>query len=172
MRETQTAALAQALAAVPEEALTRFAAAVQAHPRVFVCGAGRSGLMLRAFAMRLAQMGRTAYVAGETTTPALAAGDLLVLASASGGTPSVLRAARVAADCGAALLTVSAREASPLAALHTPDILLSLPDKDHPADGAPMGTLFEQALLLTLDEVILRLHPDPERMRANHANLE
>ena len=62
---------------------------IDAHGRVFVYGAGRSGLMLRALAMRLMQMGKCAYVVGETVTPSVEEGDLLILASASGKTHSV-----------------------------------------------------------------------------------
>ena len=54
-----------ALGKVPREA----AECVRAHDRVFVGGAGRSGLMLRAFAMRLMQTGREVCVIGETVTP-------------------------------------------------------------------------------------------------------
>lgn len=172
MKEQQTQALARVLSQASEEAVLRLAAAVEAHARVFVCAAGRSGLMLRAFAMRLAQMGRTVYVAGETVTPAIAADDLLVLASASGRTASVLHAAQVARACGARLFVISARPDSPLADLHAPDLLLAAPDKDVAGPDALMGTLFEQALLLTLDEAVLRMRPSAEGMRAAHANLE
>ena len=38
---------------------------------IFVYGTGRSGLMLKAFAMRLMQMNYSVYVIGETITPAI-----------------------------------------------------------------------------------------------------
>ena len=172
MKEQQIKALSRVLESVPETAKQRLALAVEGHARVFVCASGRSGLMLRAFAMRLAQMGRTVYVAGETVTPAIRAGDLLVLASASGHTSAVVHAAQVGLAYKADLLVISARAASPLAALHAPDVLLAAPDKDSAEEDVLMGTLFEQALLLLLDETVQRLRPDPARLRANHANLE
>ena len=64
--------LEEALTRLPPDAEERAARFVTAHGRVFVAGMGRSGLMLRAFAIRLAQMGLTVYVAGETVTPAVA----------------------------------------------------------------------------------------------------
>ena len=54
--------------------------------RVYVAGAGRSGLIARAFAMRLLHLGFDVYVVGETVTPALQPGDTLVVFSGSGET--------------------------------------------------------------------------------------
>ena len=49
--------------------------------------------------MRLMQMGYISYVVGETITPALKEGDLLIVASASGETNSVCQAVK-SALCG------------------------------------------------------------------------
>lgn len=38
---------------------------------IFIMGAGRSGLVGKAFAMRLMHLGFTSYVVGESTTPAV-----------------------------------------------------------------------------------------------------
>lgn len=54
--------------------------------RVFVHGAGRSGLALQMTAMRLMHVGLQVHVVGETTTPAIGEGDLLLTASGSGTT--------------------------------------------------------------------------------------
>ena len=54
--------------------------------RVFVVALGRSGMLARMFAMRLMQIGLTAHVVGDVTTPAIAPGDLLVAISGSGRT--------------------------------------------------------------------------------------
>lgn len=158
---------------IPADAVDRLAAAVESHRRVFVHATGRSGLMLRAFAMRLMQTGRCAYVAGETVTPALAAGDLLILASASGRTHSVCHNAEVAQSVGADLFILTAAPDSPLTALHPADVVLPAPSKD--TGGASiqaMGSLFEQALLLFCDAAILKLPGAHEDMRRVHANLE
>lgn len=60
--------------------------------KVFVAGAGRSGLMGRAFAMRLMHVGKEVYVVGETVTPGIEPGDVLVLGSGSGETKEIGRA--------------------------------------------------------------------------------
>ena len=146
---------------------------ILAHERVFVGGAGRSGLMLKAFAMRLTQMGRTVYAAGESVTPAVEGEDLVILASASGSTGTVLRYAQTAKAAGADLFIVTAAPDSPLAAIHPADIVLPCGSKDRPSESVQvMGSLFEQALLLYCDAVVMALDPDPDVMRRRHANLE
>ena len=155
------------------EDVERAAQCVMTHERVFVGGAGRSGLMLKAFAMRLMQMGKTVYVAGETVTPAVEKGDLVFLASASGATHSVLHYAETAKQIGADLFVVTASKDMPLAAIHPADVILPCGSKDQRnGSGQVMGSLFEQALLLYCDAVVQSLPADPERMRRRHANLE
>ncbi|KPJ68548.1 MAG: 6-phospho 3-hexuloisomerase, partial [Syntrophobacter sp. DG_60] len=55
-------------------------------PRIYVVGAGRSGMVARAFAMRLVHLGRKVFVVGETVTPALRKEDTLLAVSGSGKT--------------------------------------------------------------------------------------
>src|SRR5919206_3998258 len=62
-------------------------------PRVFVTGEGRSGLMSKAFAMRLMHLGLTVYAMGETITPAVRQDDLVVAVSGSGTTGGTVRTA-------------------------------------------------------------------------------
>ena len=44
--------------------------------KVLVVGVGRSGLVARAFAMRLMHLGFRSYVLGETITPSVGEGDV------------------------------------------------------------------------------------------------
>jgi len=68
------AEIADCLACVRPESLEAALSRIQAAPRVFVAGAGRSGFMVRGFAMRLMHAGKIAHVVGEPTTPAVAPG--------------------------------------------------------------------------------------------------
>ncbi len=88
------------LAQVPPEGLERLVEAVLSADRLYVAGGGRSGLMARAFAMRLMQLGLVTYVVGETTTPAIRAGDLLLACSASGETQVTVTVSEVAKKAG------------------------------------------------------------------------
>ena len=165
--------LQQTAALLPENAVARCADKIAAHERVFVYGAGRTGLMLKALAMRLMQLGKTAYVVGETITPSIQKGDLLIVASASGTTHSVCHFAAEAVKAKAALLVITAEKDSPLAQLSAPDLIIPAPTKHNlPASGQLMGSLFEQMVLLFSDAVTMALAENRETLSRNHANLE
>lgn len=167
-------ALAEVFRQLPEDSAERTACIINAHPRIFVYGAGRSGLMLKALAMRLAQAGRVVYVVGETVTPAIGENDLLILASASGNTASVCRYAKIAKNSGADLLVLTASPASELIGIAgKADVCFHTPTKEDGVNSVSlMGTLFEQAILLFCDQVILCLNEDAAEMRKRHTNLE
>ena len=75
---------------VSQDEMEKFADAILKADRIFVAGAGRSGFVARAFANRLMHMGLTVFFVGEPTTPAIKAGDLLVIGSGSGETGSLV----------------------------------------------------------------------------------
>ncbi len=77
--------------------------ALNAAQRVFVAGEGRSGFMAKAFAMRLMHLGLPVHVVGETTTPSVADGDVVVGVSGSGTTAGTVRVAEQAVKVGAAV---------------------------------------------------------------------
>jgi len=149
--------------------------------RIFVAGAGRSGFMVKAFGMRLMHMGYGVYVVGETITPNLMSEDLLIIASGSGATGSLVVMAQKAKAIGARIGLVTIDEQSPIAKLA--DIVLTIPAPSpkvqRETDSTsiqPMGSLFEQSLLLTLDALILMLmerqNKTSDTMFTRHANLE
>lgn len=151
---------------------------IQQHKRIFVYGTGRSGLMLKAFAMRLMQLGLNSFVVGETTTPAVQKGDLLILASASGETESVNIMAKSALNQGIDLAIICASNTSTLAKLQTPNILLQSGTKFNKSQVSkqPLGSLFEQMLLIIFDTVILVMSKKQKSsnndMAQRHASLE
>ncbi|MGC9122346.1 MAG: SIS domain-containing protein, partial [Thermogladius sp.] len=69
--------------------------------KVFVTGAGRSGLVIKAFALRLMHLGFQVYVMGETIVPSMKKGDVLIALSGSGRTKSVVSVAEAAKSVGA-----------------------------------------------------------------------
>lgn len=147
---------------------------------IFVAGAGRSGLMMRAFAMRLMHMGLHVYVVGETITPGIAAGDLLVIGSGSGETKSLAAMAAKAKSIGAVVAALTVVPESTLGQLASDRVVIPAATKDGAAgaaaSGQPMGSLFEQTLLLLLDTIVLHLMErkslEGSAMFNNHANLE
>ena len=149
---------------------------IKEHKRIFVYGTGRSGLMLKAFAMRLMQIGLNSYVVGETTTASVQEGDLLIVASASGETGSVCMTAESAQ--GVDLIVISSAPESTLGKIHTPDIEIEAATKfaTSKVSVQPLGSLFEQMLLMVFDTIILEMSEEKEGsnedMAKRHASLE
>ncbi|RLP72320.1 SIS domain-containing protein, partial [Mycetocola manganoxydans] len=83
--------------------------------RVFVLGAGRSGLALQMTAMRLMHLGLNVHIVGEVTAPAIGPGDVLLTASGSGTTTSIVRGADAAVNAGADVAVITTAADSPLA---------------------------------------------------------
>jgi 6-phospho-3-hexuloisomerase len=163
--------VSQALADVQPAQVAALGEAIVGASRVFVGGAGRSGLVGRCFAVRLVQLGFPVHVVGAATTPAIAASDLLVMVSASGETDTTCLLARKATAAGARVAALTAARHSLLAA--GTDLAVIIPATGSCQYG---GSLFEQCALLVLDSVALDLQhrrgQTPDQMDARHANLE
>jgi len=146
---------------------------------VVIAGEGRSGLVGRTFAMRLMQMGVAAYVAGETITPAVGAGDLFIAISGSGRTAATLTCARSAREAGADVALISARREGPLADLAADVLVIPGATKGRDPGEAtsvqPLSSLFDQALHVALDALVMllmrRLGRSEDEMRRAHTNL-
>ncbi len=110
---------------VSTDSLARAGELMESSPRVFVVGAGRSGLCMRALALRLMHLGKTAYVVGETSTPKISGADLLVIGSGSGRTSGLLALAGKAKRLGAKILLFTTDTTSPLAELA--DLRVNIP---------------------------------------------
>jgi 6-phospho-3-hexuloisomerase len=150
--------------------------------RIFLMGAGRSGLAARAFAMRLMHMGFDVHVVGETTAPAVAPDDLVIAVSGSGETPSIANLGAISKKIGSKLATVTSNKDSTLGKIS--DIVVIVPgrpkeDIDYEdyherrmigyTQLAPLGTVFEITALVFLDAVISELMV---RTGANEAELK
>ncbi|MBC7285062.1 SIS domain-containing protein, partial [Hoeflea sp.] len=148
--------------------------------RIFLIGVGREGLATRAFTMRLMHLGKEAHWIWDDTTPAIGPGDLLIATSGSGaiGHIDYVHGQAVAAGAETAVVTgdpsgTTARKAK---------LLLWLPaavfkgTADVVPSTQPMGNLFEQALLILFDQIVIalreRLGAHPEDMVARHRNVE
>lgn len=148
--------------------------------KIFVAGAGRSGLMGKSFVMRMMHMGIDAYVVGETVTANLEQGDLLIIGSGSGETTTLIAIAEKAKKLGGIVALVTTSTESTLGRIA--DIIVSLPGAQKDKSNSnyhtiqPMGSLFEQTTLLFYDALILRFMEikglDSNKMYGKHANLE
>lgn len=146
---------------------------------IFVGGAGRSLMMMKAFAMRLMHIGLDSYVVGETTTPGVLAGDLLIAGSGSGRTRLTQALVEAAAARGARTAVITGHANSPLAQTADHCVHLQAPvvfiNAERPTRQPP-GTLFEQSLLAQCDAMILMLMhrrgTTEEEIRRRHTKFE
>jgi 6-phospho-3-hexuloisomerase len=148
---------------------------------IFVIGAGRSGYIAKAFAMRLMHLGYTVFVVGEAVTPRIKKDDTLIAISGSGETTSVVNISRKAKEMiGSSLIAVTSKEDSTLAKMADVVVLIKGKIKTEKDDAisqlAPLGTMFELAAMIFLDalvsELMYRKHLTERDLEARHAVLE
>ncbi|MBN1432673.1 MAG: SIS domain-containing protein [Methanomicrobiaceae archaeon] len=158
---------------ISDEEINSFISALLRANRIYVAGAGRSGLIGRAFAMRLMHIGLESYVVGETVTPAMEPGDAVLVFSGSGETNSMVDIAESAKALGGVLCLITSHRDSSIGKLADYIVEIpSTPPKDqewpntfevrqltggykslsHPL--AAIGTLYETAAMVFSDAVI------------------
>ena len=172
--------LNRTLPAIPANEIESFSGLIMNANNIFVSGAGRSRFAVMAFCMRLMHMGFAAYMVGETTTPGIKQGDLLIIGSGSGETATLSCHAKKAKDAGAHLALVSIYPQSTIGQLADVVVQIRAPTPKAAESGfisiQPMGSLFEQSLFLLLDSVVLLLMDKKDDNSADmftkHANLE
>lgn len=151
------------------DSIKRMLTEIQDAKRIFLLGAGRSGLVGRAFAMRLMHLGLSPHVVGETTTPNASDEDVVIVISGSGQTPLVVDWSKAAKDIGATVIAITSNKDSKLRNLA--DIVIELPGRTKEDAGrylechmhgeysnlTPLGTSFEISASVFLDAVIAEL---------------
>ncbi len=154
---------------------TSFVKRLLSAKRIFIYGSGRSGLVGRAFAIRLLHLGLIVYVIGESITPSIRKGDVVVVISRTGETYPVLVTAQIARNMGIEIICIVENEKSSIAKLSDLIIALPLKSDSERSKYAPLGTLFEIAAQIYLDgiiaELMARLNQTENDMRERHAVL-
>ena len=156
--------------------------------KIFIVGAGRSGLVGKAFAMRLMQIGLRVYVVGETITPSMEEGDLLIAISNSGETRSVCLASQIAMSIKGNIVGITSNKNSRLAKKATKSIIIDTKHRTDPnrfvqkgfhnevPSFAPLGTLFEVSTFLFFEGLIgslmERMNRKEEDLKKMHSVLE
>ncbi len=145
-----------------ENRISELINAIQGAKRVFVMGAGRSGFVAKAFAMRLMHLGYNVYVVGETVTPRIDKEDILIAISGSGETTSVVNISKKAKEViGSKLVAITGNPNSSLAKMS--DIVVLVKGKlknetnEELSQIAPLGTMFELMSLIFLDGLVAEL---------------
>ncbi len=158
--------------------------------QVFVMGAGRSGLVAKAFAMRLMHLGLSVYVVGETTTPAVVPQDIVIAISGSGETRTIADLGKLAKDIGSTLITITSKKDSTLGKISDIAVIIPSKNKNDPDEAGylerhmrgdyknmpPLGTSFEITSLVFLDSVVGQLimltGASEAELKSRHTNIE
>ena len=173
-----------------KDAIDEFENILIGSKNIFVTGAGRSGLAAKAFAMRLMHLGLSAYVVGETISPAIYEDDCIVAISGSGETNTIVSAAKISKNRGAKVLALTSYPESTLGQLADCYILVKGRTKKEVDDEnymkrqiygnytslTPLGTAFELTTLVFLDaivsELMEKMHQTESDLKARHTVLE
>jgi len=148
--------------------------------KIVAVGAGRVGMAIRGFAMRLGHLGKKAWMIGDATVPGIGAGDLLVVASGSGETQTIFDLVEIAKKNKAKIVLVTGNPESRMGKLADAIVQIKAPSKTKPVEGfssiQPMTTLNEQCLGVFFDAVVLllmeKMGETHDTMWARHSNLE
>lgn len=172
--------IGRAAAAVDPRELEVLAREIAGARQLILHGAGREGLMMQALAMRLHHLGLSAHVWGDMSMPPAGQGDLVLLAAGPGDLPTVGVLAELARKEGARSACITAQPSGSTPG--TCDLVLVIPaqtmadDQGVDASVLPMGSVFEGALFLVSEMLVLQLavllDQSPEDIRVRHANLE
>lgn len=168
------------LSGVNEAQVDELVRAILGSKKIIAVGAGRVGLALKAFAMRLGHLGREAYMLGDTTVPRVGEGDLLLVCSGSGETQTIYDVADIAKRNKAKVALVTGNRDSRMGKLADIIMEIKAPSKtkkvEESVSAQPMTTLNEQCLGVFFDATVLRLmvelNENNDTMWARHSNLE
>jgi 6-phospho-3-hexuloisomerase len=170
----------QVLDKVKESEIQQFVHEILVANTIVVCGAGRVGMAIRGFGMRLAHLGLKAFTLGDSVVPSIAKGDILIVASGSGETQTIYDLVAIAKKNNSKVIAVTGSPNSRIGKLADCLVQLDAPSKTKQVDGfvsiQPMTTLNEQSLGLFFDIVVLllmeKMGESHDTMWARHSNLE
>ncbi|MBQ4288902.1 MAG: SIS domain-containing protein [Clostridia bacterium] len=106
-------------ASLDDDMLVKIGDKINEANNVFVAALGRSRLNIMAFATRLCQLGISAHVVGDNSTPSIHRGDLFIIGSSSGRTSSLVEFAKKAKAVDAEIVLFTEAAESPIGDLST-----------------------------------------------------
>ena len=176
---------------ISDDDVNKFVSELLNAKRIYVMGAGRSGLVAKAFAMRLMHLGLQSFVVGETITPSMNKGDVMIIFSGSGRTKTIADIAETAKEIGAKICLITSNAESRIGKISDCIVIIEH-HRDEVSDDAvefeirqmmgdhksfaPLGTLFETTSMVFADAVISWLmeitKTDETALKNRHTNIE
>lgn len=165
---------------INQEQVEKLIFRIQNSEKIICCGAGRVGMAIKGFAMRLGHFGFNAYQLGDTTVPSIGKNDLFIVASGSGETKTILELVKIAKANGAFIFLISGNPKSSMGKIANSVLKISAPSKTKEVEGLksiqPMTTLNEQSLSILFDAIVLEIMEKTgethHSMWRRHSNLE
>ena len=172
--------ITQVLSTIDDREVDLLIDSILSSKRIVACGAGRVGMAVRGFAMRLGHLGLHAFTIGDSTVPSVGNGDLLLIASGSGETQTIVDLATIAKKNGCTISSITGNPDSRIGKLSDVIVKLSAPSKtkqvSNLVSAQPMTTLNEQCLGIFFDALVLllmeKMNETHDTMWARHSNLE
>lgn len=172
------------LYSVSDEDINKLISQIAISRNIVGYGAGRMGLSLKAFMMRLNHLGKKAYFYTDTFVPAVNSHDLYIFASGSGETKTVLNIAELAKNKDCKIACITGNSDSSLAQIS--DLIinfkscnggLNAPDSPDKINSIQlMSTLNEQGTYLLYDLIVRRYCDiaklDLKELKKYHNNVE
>lgn len=176
---------------IADEEVDAFTHAILSANRIYVMGAGRSGLVAKAFAMRLMHLGFTSFVVGETITPAIEKNDMFIAFSGSGNTKSIADVAQTAKGIGSTIGLITSNKDSTIGIIADVIVVIesqrdAVTDESHEYDirqmmgehksFAPLGTIFETTSMVFSDALVSHImeitQTSEGELKKRHTNIE
>ena len=159
-----------------EQKVEELIIAIRNSNHIFLAGAGRSGIAIKAFANRLLHLGFSVSIVGDTCSPHSQNGDLLIVGSGSGETESLKSLSDKAKKNGLKVALLTTSKDSYIAGKSDIVILIPGSRKDSNDSIQPMGSAFEQFCFITYDGIVLELMEkmgeDGQSMYKRHSDFE
>ncbi len=148
--------------------------------RIIASGAGRVGMAVRGFVMRLKHLGLDAYILGDANVPSLRQQDLFLVCSGSGETQTIYELVLIAQKNQANIALITGNPESRMGKVAQSIVQIKAPSKTKKIENfvsiQPMTTLNEQSIAIFFDALVLRLMEElnetHDTMWARHSNLE
>lgn len=158
---------------VDESVIEEMVDALVSAPKIFIYGVGRSGLVGEAFAARLVQLGLNVHFVGDTTTPIVEKGHVVLIISNTGETMSAVQTANIVRRLGALVISITGSAHSKLGIASNIVMELVQPRDEQKKKLAPLGTIFELSSMVMLDSMVpllmTKLNQDEASLRRRHA---
>ena len=142
---------------IDERTMFRLADEILDADRVFISGSERCDILIRSFAMRLAQLSINTYIVKDPTTPAIGKNDLLIMCTKSPDNRGVIDIAKKAYTANARIAFIAPKKGSQISDFANLTLLISTAANAGIASLQSAGVIFEQSCFIIFETLAVHL---------------